>query len=356
MEPMLSLRPELPRVSAQRVERLALVLERALGPSKVLSSREACEAHARDESEALPAGPDLVVLATSAEDISTTLRLANEHEVPVTPRGAGSGRTGGAVPVAGGVVLALQGMNDILEINRADQLAVVRPGVILADLRARVEEEGLFYPPDPSSAAYCSLGGNLAENAGGPRAFKYGVTRHYVLGLEAALMDGTRLRVGARTVKNVTGYDLTSLFVGSEGTLGVLTEITLRLIPKPPTVMTLLGLFEHVDGAASAVSRMVEQGLTPRCLELLDATTLQALRHKGVGIDERAGALLLIETDGEPESCEREAQRLGEACDEAGAQSVEVAQSGPRRERLWLARKEMSRAVRALASVRACWG
>ena len=345
---MLTLRPSLPRVDPQRAERAAILLDRALGASKVLTARDACEPFVRDESEALGEIPDIVVHATSPDDIATTLRIASEVGVPVTPRAGGSGRTGGAVPVCAGIVLATAGMTSIKEIDRTDLLTVIEPGVILSELQDAVEREGLFFPPDPSSATYCCIGGNVAANAGGPRAFKYGSVNRYVLGLEAILMDGTRIKTGRRTMKGVTGYDLTSLMVGSEGTLAVFSEITLRLVPKPASVSTLLALFDHVRGAGEAVRQIVAAGLVPRCLELLDATTLGALRRMGVPVDERAGAMLLIEVDGDPTTCEIEMQRVGDACTEAKAIDVLVAQDAAQRDRLWKARKEMSRAVRLL--------
>jgi glycolate oxidase len=345
---VLTLRPSLPRVDPARAERAAILLDRALGGSKVLTARDLCEPFARDESEAIGESPDIVVHAASADDIQTTLRIANEAGVPVTPRAGGSGRTGGAVPVCAGIVLATAAMTSIKEIDKTDLLVVAEPGVILSDLQDAVEREGLFFPPDPSSATYCCLGGNVAANAGGPRAFKYGSVNRYVLGLEVTLMDGTRLQTGRRTMKGVTGYDLTSLMVGSEGTLGVISEVTLRLVPKPPAVGTLLALFDHVRAAGAAVRDIVARGLVPRCLEILDATTLEAVRRSGVPIDTRAGAMLLIEVDGEPATCEVELERVGEACSTSGAIDVLVAQDAAQRDRLWKARKEMSRAVRAL--------
>ncbi len=348
---MISLQPDIPRVDSARAERAVIALDRALGGSKVLSAREtrdACERYARDDSETLPSMPDGVVLAMNAEDVSTTLRICHEHEVPVTPRGAGSGRTGGSVPVAGGVVLACEGMRGIKELSREDLLVVVEPGMITGDLQALVENEGLFYPPDPNSLGYCAIGGNVAENAGGPRAFKYGVTREYVLGCEAVLMGGERIRAGKRTVKGVTGYDVVATMVGSEGTLGVFTELTLRLVPKPTAVATLLGLFADVRSAGAAVSGIVARGLVPRCLELVDDGALLALRNNGAAIDQRAGALLLIEIDGTGD-LDPLIERVGEACVDARAIDVLVAQDEAQRARLWAARRDLSPAIRKLA-------
>ena len=337
------------RPSASAIDRARLLLERALGPSKVATSRDVCERYAADDSDAPGVAPDAVVFARSADDVAEALEIASATGVPVTPRAAGTGRTGGAVPVAGGIVLVTLGMSDIKEIDRDEQLAVVGPGVVTGALHEAVEREGLFYPPDPNSLATCAIGGNLAENAGGPRAFKYGVTRDHVLGVEVVTMGGARLSCGRRTVKGVTGYDVTALLVGSEGTLGVFTEATLRLRPKPASVTTLLALFDGARAAVCAVSAIVAAGLVPRCLELLDAGTLDAVRARGVSIDPRASAMLLVEVDGDPRACELEAERVGEACVAASALDVVVAQSAAQRDRLWAARRELSPAVRALA-------
>ena len=324
------------------------MLERVLGPSKVLTDPDACESYVRDESEALGVVPDAVVLAQSAEDILAALAVAREAGVPITPRSGGTGRTGGAVPVAGGIVLSTLGMKSIVEIDRREGLAVVQPGVILADLHAAVEAEGWFYPPDPNSLASCALGGNVAENAGGPRAFKYGVTRDYVLGLDAFLIGGQRIRAGRRTMKGVTGYDVTGLLVGSEGTLGVFGDITLQLIPKPESVMTMMTLFSNVQQAGAAVQEIIALGLVPRCIELLDATTLEAMRSAGNSINAQAGAMLIMEVDGDEQACERQAQRVSDACETAKVLEVLIAQDTAQREKLWAARRQMSHAVRKL--------
>jgi len=343
-------RSELPRPSASARDKALRLLERALGPSKVLTAEEACERFAGDESEALGVRPDAVVLASSTDDIQAALGAAREANVPITPRAAGTGRTGGAVPMAGGIVLLTLGMNAIKEIDRREGIAVVEPGVILGSLHREVEAEGWFYPPDPNSLENCALGGNVAENAGGPRAFKYGVTRDYVLGMEALLVGGQRLRVGRRTLKGVTGYDVTALLVGSEGTLAVFSEITLQLIPKPEAVTTLLALFPSLSAAAACVGEMTGPArLLPRCIEMLDSLTLEAMRQAGNSIDRRAEAMLLIEVDGSEVACDAQAERVGAACDSAGAIEVLVAQEASQRDRLWAARREMSRAVRRLA-------
>jgi glycolate oxidase len=340
--------PDVSRPSRASIDRAKGELERRLGPSKVLTGVDACTAYASDDSDVAGPVPDVVVIAASAEDVATTLAIAEAYEVPVTPRAGGTGRTGGAVPVAGGIVLATHALARIKEIDRGNLVAVVEPGVVTGELHAAVEAEGLFYAPDPNSLASCMIGGNIAENAGGPRVFKYGATRDWVLGLEAYLIGGRVVRTGKRTVKGVTGYDVTSLLVGSEGTLAVFTQATLRLVPKPPGVATALALFSDVRGAASAVGAIIASGVVPRCLEMLDAATLDAVRSAGVAIDTRAGGMLLIEVDGE--GSEATLLRVGEvATAAAGCIDVVVAQDGGQRDRLWAARRMLSTATRKLA-------
>jgi glycolate oxidase len=340
--------PDVPLPSRASVDRAKLELERRLGPSKVLTGADACAAYASDDSDVAGRPPDAVVLAATAEDVATTLAVGEACDVPVTPRAGGTGRTGGAVPVAGGIVLATHALARIKEIDRGNLVAVVEPGVVTGELHTAVEREGLFYAPDPNSLATCMIGGNVAENAGGPRVFKYGATRDWVLGLEAYLIGGRAVRTGKRTVKGVTGYDVTSLLVGSEGTLAVFTEATLRLVPKPPGVATALALYSDVRGAAAAVGAIVAAGIVPRCLEMLDAATLGAVRAAGVAVDARAGAMLLIEVDGE--GSEATLLRVGEvATASTGCVEVVVAQDAGQRDRLWAARRMLSTATRKLA-------
>jgi glycolate oxidase len=345
---MLLRAPDVPLPSRAAVDRARAELDRRLGSSKVMTGEDACAPYATDESDVGGRAPDAVVIAATAEDVATTLAVCEAHGIPVTPRAGGTGRTGGAVPVAGGVVLSTHALAKIKEIDRANLIAVVEPGVVTGDLHAAVEREGLFYGPDPNSLESCMIGGNLAENAGGPRAFKYGVTRDWTLGLEVCLMGGRVLRTGRRTVKGVTGYDVTALLVGSEGTLGVFTEATLRLVPKAPAVATVLALYSDVRGAANAVGAIVAAGIVPRCLEMLDEQTLAAVRAQGVAVDDRAGAMLLVEVDGD--AVEGALERLGEVASGApGNVDVLVAQDGQQRDRLWAARRMLSRATRKLA-------
>lgn len=341
--------PELPRPIPRAITQARSELDRRLGPSKVLVGEEACANYASDESLVEGPPPDVVVLAESADDIRTALAVAWETEVPITPRAGGSGRTGGAVPAAGGIVLSTLGMDDIRDIDRREGTAVVGPGTNLAALHEAVEAEGWFYPPDPNSAAMCALGGNVAENAGGPRAFKYGVTRDYVLGLDAFLIGGQRIFAGRRTKKGVTGYDVAGLLVGSEGTLAVFGDLTLRLVPKPEQVMTLLGLFASMADAASTVEHMTAARVVPRCIEFLDGMTLDVMREAGNAVDPRARALLLIEVDGTEHECETQAEAVAMSCEAGRALELLVAQSESQRARLWASRREMSYAVRRKA-------
>ncbi|MBP6837685.1 MAG: FAD-binding protein, partial [Kofleriaceae bacterium] len=291
--------------------------------------------------------PACAVLAQSSDEVATVLRLCAEQAVPVTPRGAGSGMVGGALPVRGGVVLSTERLRRIVEINGDDLVAVVEPGVVTGVLQAAAEEAGLFYPPDPASLEYCSIGGNAATNAGGPRAFKYGVTREYVLGLDVALMGGERLRVGRRTAKGVTGYDLVAGFVGSEGTFGVITELTVKLVPQPPAVATALAVFADVAGAGACISALLRGGLRPRVLELADRASIEHVRGRSrYRFPTEAGAIVLIELDGDAASLEVQVEAIGAACELAGALDVLAASSPADRRALWEARRQISPALK----------
>ncbi len=324
-------------------------MSRALGLSKLRTEVEQCELVRTDDSGIPGRLPDAVVYAETQEDIARTLAIAEETGLPVTPRAAGTGRTGGAVPSAGGIVLCSTRMRGIKDIDFAEGIAIVEPGVVLSELQAAVEREGWFYPPDPGSLAHCTLGGNVAENAAGPRALKYGATRDYVLGMDAVLMGGRRIFAGRRTKKGVTGYDVAGLLVGSEGTLAVFGDLVLRLVPKPEAVFTLLVLCETTQQASRAVSEIVARRVSPRCIELLDRRTLDAVRAHGEAIEARAGAMLLVEVDGDERGCAVQAERILDACQAAGALEVVAAQSPNQRDRLWSARRNMSYAIRKLS-------
>jgi glycolate oxidase len=300
----------------------------------------------RDESGCGTFLPWAAVVARDAADVQAVLRYSRERRVPVVPRGAGSGKSGGALAERGGIVLSLEKMDRIVEVSRADMVVVVEPGVILEKLQQAVEAEGLFYPPDPNSQAVCSIGGNLAHNAGGPRALKYGVTRDYVLGLKAVLPGGELVRLGHRSWKGVAGYDLTQLLVGSEGTLAVIVEATLKLIPLPRSVATLLAFFPDEEAAALAVQKIFGAGLLPRACELLDGPTMRAVSPRApFKFPENVGGALIVEHDGHGESVFEELAHSGEMCTEAGALEVVAAQDQAQRRRVWETRRMISTAL-----------
>jgi glycolate oxidase len=312
----------------------------------VIRDEAALERFAVDESGLGRFPPEAAVLAESAEEVARVLEVAAAHGIPVTPRGAGTGMTGGALPVKGGIVLSTERMTRVRELDAEEMIAVVEPGVITGDLERLADEAGLFYPPDPASLASCSLGGNVAENAGGPRAFKYGTTREYVLGMEAVLMGGERLACGRRTMKGVTGYDVTAALVGSEGTFAVATAITLRLLPRPTALGTLVATFPDAVVAGAAVSALLRAGLRPRALELLDRATIEHMRARGHRLPAGAAALLLIEVDGPLEAIEPEVERAGVACERAGALEIVVARSEKERRELWETRRLVNPTLR----------
>lgn len=277
-------------------------LSALLGSDRVSIAADDLKSHSIDK-WLVGHAPDVVVFAQSTEDVSRTLAFANEHGIPVTTRGAGVGYVGGAVPMMGGIVLSVARMTRIVEINPADGVAVVEAGVITGDLQDAVKALGWFYPPDPASLRECSLGGNIATNAGGPRCLKYGVTRSYVLGLEVVLADGRVLRTGGRCHKNKTGFDLIGSFVGSEGLLGVVTQATLRIIPHPPTRAMVSASFPNFAEAAKAVDTILSNGFLPAALEITDKFTLMAARdYKGPELVPAGDAHVLVELDGHVDS------------------------------------------------------
>ncbi|MCG0278694.1 MAG: FAD-binding protein [Thermanaeromonas sp.] len=320
-------------------------LERLVGAERVFSHEIDLLCHSYDGTF-LEKTPDLVVRPVTTEQVSGVLALAHKEGVPVYPRGAATGLSGGTVPLRGGIVLDLTAMDKIYEINQEDMLAVVGPGVVTGHLHREVEARGLFYPPDPSSSDFCTMGGNVAECAGGPRGLKYGVTRDYVLGLEVVLADGRIIRTGGRTIKNVTGYDLTRLFVGSEGTLGVVTEIIVRLIPKPSHVRTLLACFKDLVRTGEAVTAILSAGVIPRTLEIMDAVSISLVeRFASCGLPLDAEAVLLIETDGSEQEATEAAELIVRLLREVGAQDIRLAKDAIEAQELWKARKSISPAI-----------
>ncbi len=322
-----------------------------LPPGRVESGDpELLEPWGRDESELGCFPPEALVRVESEAEIQAVFEVASRHRVPVVPVGARSGKSGGSLAVHGGIALSTERLNRILEVSPEDLVARVEPGVILATFQAEVEKHGLFYPPDPNSLELCTLGGNVAENAGGPRALKYGVTREYVLGLRAVLPTGEVIKTGHRSIKGVAGYDLTALLVGSEGTLAVVTEIMVKLLPRPRHVATALVAFADVDGAARAVSRVLAQGVIPRCLELMDDVSLSAIARTAPGrFPTGAGALLLVETDGnDEEQVFAEIVRVAELVASEARGEVLVAQDEAQRREIWEVRRYLSVNLKAI--------
>lgn len=325
-------------------------LRAAVGADCVLVDDDALLIHASDETEDLVFRPEVVVEPRTPDGVAHTMRLATEHRVPVTPRGAGTGLSGGALPVHGGIVLSTKHLNRILEIDRENLMAVVEPGVITQVFQEAVEKVGLFYPVDPASRGSCFLGGNLAECSGGPRAVKYGVTKDFVTGIEAVLPDGTLVHHGGKLLKNVTGYNLTQLIVGSEGTLAVITKIYFRLLPLPRHRTMLLAPFDSLEEPARAVPAIMHAGVVPSVLEFMERDAVEiAERHLGKSFpNSKAAAHLLIELDGNDESViQREAERVAEILLEHGATDVLVADTDAKMGELWAMRRSFGAAVKS---------
>jgi len=292
--------------------------------------------------------PDLAVFPNNSAEVAEVMKVASDSRLPVTMRGTGYGYVGGCVPAKGGIVLAMEKMNRIKEIDGADFVAVVEPGVVTGDLQSAARKKGLFYPPDPASLKNCSIGGNIATNAGGPRCLKYGVTRHYVLGLEVVLANGSIVRCGGRTHKNKTGFDLVGLFVGSEGLLGVVTEAILRLLPFPPARAALSAGFRNMRAAAKAIQAVFAAGFLPAAVEVADRFTLEAAREFKPGVSFPPGnAHLLLEVDGQPGSVRAEVRALARLLRERRATAVETATNEVSCERLWDLRRAFSESLKA---------
>jgi glycolate oxidase len=327
--------------------RLAPDLRSLLCDEIVADDPETLAAHSGDKWFA-GHSPEAVVFATSSGDVRKLLGFASQEKIPVTARGAGFGYVGGCVPARGGIALSLKRMNRIKEINFADAIAVVEPGVFTADLKTAVREQKLFYPPDPASMKDCTIGGNVATNAGGPRCLKYGVTRNYVIGLEVVLANGELLRTGGRVHKNKTGFDLIGLFVGSEGLLGIVTEVTLRLLPLPPARASLSVAFATASQAAEAVQAVFAAGFLPSALEIADHYTLDAARRDlGAKIVPEGNAHLLIDLDGQDESVRSEAAAIEELIGRRGPNVLQIANGENDCEKLWVLRRQFSNSLRA---------
>jgi len=328
-------------------------IQNIVGKDYVYQDNESCEKFGVDAlGQGHPA--DVVVFPRSTLEVSAIARLCNDEKVPLTPRGGGTGYTGGAVPSTGGVVLVMERFDKILSVDESNLLAVVEPNVVTADLHRAVESVGLFYPPDPASAEKSVIGGNVAECAGGPRAFKYGTTKRYVLGLEAVLPTGEIIRTGGKSIKNVVGYDLTQLLVGSEGTLAIITQVILRLLPKPLARSTIRAMFSSVDDAVSAVDVIMSYGVLPATLELIDSECLRFMLEKQslYFSSKDARALLLIDVDGMPASVSEEVTRVKRACVSVGATEVMLARDEIEQEEVWRLRRELSVTLRSVAPLK----
>ncbi len=326
-------------------EKLAGALAAAVGRENVIIDRDVLEKYSRDETSDLFCQPDIVVRARSAADVSSVFKVCGRYKTPVTPRGAGTGVTGGAIPVRGGVVLSLEMMNRILEIDCENMVAVVEPGVITRHLQDAALEKGLMYPPDPASLDSCSIGGNVAEGAGGPRAVKYGTTKDYIIGLEFVLPDGTIMNTGGKIVKNATGYNLIGILTGSEGTLAVITRIYLRLIPAPGAVLDLLVPFRSIGEALDLVSKLILAKIVPAAVEFMDEDAVGLVKNflKEEMPFPDAGALILIQMDGESE--DEIMGQLEKIKTHLSDDRVFAASAKSQRERLWKARRSVREAV-----------
>jgi len=314
-------------------------LERIVGGSCMLTAKEDLATYSYDGTTTWSHSPDVVVLPSATEQISAILKLANECRIPVTPRGSGTNISGGSVPVRGGIVLCTTRMNRVLDINKTNLTAMVEPGVVLQDFNNLLAKENLFYPPDPQSFLSCTIGGTVAENSGGPLCIKYGVTKQYVLGLEVVLPDGYVMKLGGATVKNRTGYDLVHLFTGSEGTLGIITKITLRLIPRPAARRTVMAIFDDMTRAGSVVSRILAAGIVPAKIEFVDNFVIRRIEEKmQIGLPVDAKTMLLIETDGSAAAVENEAAQIMDLLNKGGAKIARLAKDEAEANTYWKAR------------------
>ncbi|HZY45105.1 MAG TPA: FAD-linked oxidase C-terminal domain-containing protein [Anaerolineae bacterium] len=332
-------------------------LRAAIGAEAVATDPATLTAYAYDGTWA-EQRPAVVLHPLSTQQVSSILRIADRERIPIVPRGAGTGLAGGSIPIEGSWCLNLARMNRLLSVSAADSIVVTQPGVITASLQKEVEKQNLFYPPDPASLHMCTIGGNVSTNAGGPRCLKYGVTADYVLGLEVVLPGGKIMRTGGQTIKNVSSYNITQLLVGSEGTLGVITEITLRLIPKPIAQATALASFDKLSDACDAVGKMLSSGITPLVTEIMDHDVIRAVdqfqrdKRSDLRLPIEAEALLLVAVDGDRDQVERDIDQVTSILKRAGSSDVRRANSPEEAEAMWEARRSVSPAVIRLGNAR----
>jgi glycolate oxidase len=335
-------------ISAQILEAFIQIV----GEANVLVDRESHEKYGHDETEDFLFYPEAVLLPSNTKQISQILKICHKEQIPVTPRGAGTGLSGGALPVAGGVLLSMEKFNRIIEIDERNLQALVEPGVITQVFQEAVAAKGLFYPPDPSSRGSCMLGGNLSENAGGPKAVKYGVTRDYVLGLEVVLADGEVINTGARVLKNSTGYNLTHLMIGSEGTLGIITKIIFKLIPLPQHNVLMLVPFFSAEKACEAVSAIFRAGIIPSALEFMERDaidwTMKYVEGVNIPIKDEVQAHLLVELDGnDPTALYKDAEALSDLLISFECDEILFADTAQQKDDLWRLRRRVGEAVKS---------
>jgi glycolate oxidase len=311
-------------------------LQSLIGKENVLVAKEDLYSYSYDGTTTWFHIPDLVVLPTSTEEVSQILKLTNEHKIPVTPRGAGTNVSGGSIPIMGGIILCTTRMNKILNINKINMTATVEPGVVLHEFNSAIDKENMFYPPDPQSFLACTMGGTVAENAGGPQCIKYGVTKQYILGLEVVLANGDIMKLGGVTVKNRVGYELMMLFVGSEGTLGIITKITVRLLPKPPSNSTIIAIFDDMTVGGQGVSDILASSLIPAKIEFVDNFVIKRIEEMmPMGLPLEAKALLLLQVDGTLAGVTAEASQIVDILRKSGAKDVRIAKDSNEAAAYW---------------------
>ncbi len=314
-------------------------LRSILGKDNVLTSKEDLNAYSYDGTTSWAHMPDVVVLPMTTEQVSEILKLANENKIPVTARGGGTNLSGGSVPIKGGIVLCTTRMNKVLEISKANLTAIVEPGVVLQDFNDILAKQGLFFPPDPQSFYGCTIGGSVAENAGGPRCLKYGVMKQYVLGLEVVMADGYVMKLGGVTVKNRTGYELAMLLTGSEGTLGIMTKIILRLLPMPQAHKSMMAVYDEIDVAAQVVTDILEAGIIPAKIEYVDNFVIRRIEEiTPMGLPVDAQVLLLVQVDGSPAAVDADAEQILEILKKGGARVARMAKDVAEEDMFWKAR------------------
>lgn len=326
-------------------------LIQVLGQENVLTENEDLLTYSYDATAAMKHElPDVVITPNSTEEVAEVVKIANKYSLPIYPRGSGTNLSGGTIPVNKGIVMSMLNMNRIIEVDDENLTATVQPGVIIQDLNDAALAHGLFYPPDPGTVTTATMGGSVSESSGGLRGLKYGVTKHYVMGMKLVRANGDVIKWGGKTVKNVTGYDLTALFTGAEGTLGIITEILVKLIPEPEAKKSLLGVFDDIDKAGRAISAIIKNKVIPATLEIMDNVTIRTVEnfaHAGLPVD--AEAILLCEVDGYNEVVEREAALVEKILKEQGAVEVKIAKNDKERDIIWFARRN---ALPALAQRR----